>query len=74
MKPASFEYHRPETLAEALDLLATHGDAAKAIAGGQSLLPLMALRLAQPAHLVDIGRLPELRARSWTDWSSGDQH
>jgi len=67
MKPALFEYHRPETLAEALDLLATHGDAAKAIAGGQSLLPLMAMRLAQPAYLIDIGRLPELRARSGTE-------
>ena len=63
MKPAPFAYHRPETLAEALDLMAEHGDDCKALAGGQSLLPLLAMRLAQPAVIVDLGRVPELRRR-----------
>ncbi len=61
MKSAPFEYHRPESLGEALDLLARHGDEAKALAGGQSLVPLLAMRLAQPAVLVDLQRLSELR-------------
>ncbi len=60
MKMPAFAYHRPETLDEALALLAEHGPDAKVLAGGQSLLPLMALRLSQPGHLVDIGRLDEL--------------
>ncbi len=63
MKSAPFLYHRPTSLGEALDLLAEHGDEAKVLAGGQSLIPLMAMRLAQPAVLVDIGRIPELRRR-----------
>ncbi|MGH3924351.1 MAG: FAD binding domain-containing protein [Pseudonocardiaceae bacterium] len=57
MKIPRFEYHRPESLDEVLVLLAEHGDDAKILAGGQSLLPMMALRLAAPAHLVDIGRV-----------------
>lgn len=57
MKSASFTYHRPSTLDEALALLAEHADDAKILAGGQSLLPMMGLRLARPAHLVDIGGL-----------------
>ncbi len=57
MKPAPFEYHRPETLAEALALLAEHGDEAKPLAGGQSLVPAMNFRLAQPGILIDINRL-----------------
>lgn len=61
MKSAPFEYRRPETLDEALDLLSQHGDEAKALAGGQSLIPLLAMRLAQPALLIDLQRLPELR-------------
>ena len=60
MKAAPFVYHRPDTLAEALALLFEHGDDAKVLAGGQSLLPLMALRLGRPAHLVDISRVPGL--------------
>jgi carbon-monoxide dehydrogenase medium subunit len=60
MKPAAFSYHRPRTLDEALDLLATHGDAAKLIAGGQSLVPVMNMRLAAPAELVDLNGLPGL--------------
>ena len=62
MKPAPFEYRRPENLDEALDLLADHGDRAKVLAGGQSLLPLMNLRLARPELLVDVNRLSGLDA------------
>jgi CO/xanthine dehydrogenase FAD-binding subunit len=61
MKAASFEYARPATLAEACNLLAAHGPDAKLIAGGQSLVPMMAMRLARPAWLIDIGRLAELQ-------------
>ena len=61
MKPSAFAYHRPQTLGAALELLATHGDAAKVVAGGQSLVPVMNMRLAAPAHLVDLNDLPDLR-------------
>lgn len=54
MKAAPFEYARPETVGEAVHLLAEHGDDAKVLAGGQSLMPLLALRFAQPALLVDL--------------------
>ena len=57
MLPSSFDYHRPATLDEALSLLATHGDDAKVLAGGQSLIPIMKLRFASPAHLIDINRI-----------------
>ncbi len=57
MKPAPFEYHAPTTLDEALELLNQHGDDAKVLAGGQSLMPLMNLRLARPKVIVDINRL-----------------
>jgi aerobic carbon-monoxide dehydrogenase medium subunit len=60
MLPAAFEYHRPETLDEALSLLAEHGDEGKVLAGGQSLIPLMKLRFAAPGHLIDINRIPGL--------------
>jgi carbon-monoxide dehydrogenase medium subunit len=60
MIPAAFDYVRAGTIPEALDLLAEHGDDAKLIAGGHSLLPLMKLRLATPSVLIDIGRLTEL--------------
>jgi carbon-monoxide dehydrogenase medium subunit len=59
--PAPFDYVRPATLEEALDLLAKHGDDAKVLAGGHSLLPAMKLRLAQPKIVIDIARLPDLR-------------
>jgi CO/xanthine dehydrogenase FAD-binding subunit len=59
MKAAPFEYIRPQTLAEACALLAEDEDA-RAIAGGQTLVPMLAMRLARPAKLVDIMRLPEL--------------
>jgi len=58
--PSSFEYHRPATLGEALDVLASLGDEAKVLAGGQSLIPMMKLRFASPGHLVDINRLEGL--------------
>ena len=60
MKPAPFEYYDPETLAEALELLAQFGDTAKPLAGGQSLVPMMNMRLARPAQLVDLNGLQEL--------------
>lgn len=61
MKPRAFEYLVPRTLGEAADALAEHGDAASVLAGGQSLLAMMNLRIASPAVLVDIMRIPELR-------------
>jgi aerobic carbon-monoxide dehydrogenase medium subunit len=60
MIPAAFEYRRASSADEAVDLLAEHGDDAKLLAGGHSLLPLMRLRLAMPAMLVDIGRVGDL--------------
>src|SRR5262247_2529068 len=59
MKPPPFEYHAPSSVARALELLATLEDA-KVLAGGQSLIPLLNFRLARPAHLVDVNRLPDL--------------
>ena len=60
MFPAEFDYQRPGSVAEAVALLAQHDGEAKVLAGGHSLLPLLKLRLAQPALLVDISRIPEL--------------
>jgi CO/xanthine dehydrogenase FAD-binding subunit len=60
MKPAPFEYYAPDTVEEALAHLAEHGYDAKALAGGQSLIPMMNFRLAQPAVLVDLNRVSEL--------------
>ena len=60
MKMPAFCYHRPATVEEAVGLLADHGPDAKVLAGGQSLVPLLALRLSHPAHLVDIGRVAGL--------------
>jgi CO/xanthine dehydrogenase FAD-binding subunit len=59
MKPAPFDYIRPDSLAEACALLAA-GEGAQVIAGGQTLVPMLAMRLARPARLIDILRLPEL--------------
>ncbi len=61
MKAAPFEYVRAESLEHVLECLSQHGMDAKAIAGGQSLVPMMAMRLARPTVLMDIYRLPELR-------------
>lgn len=60
MIPASFSYHSPASISEATALLARYGDDAKVLSGGQSLIPLMKLRLASPQHLVDINRVPGL--------------
>ncbi len=60
MIPPPFDYHAPRTLPEALALLGQFGDEAKILSGGQSLLPLLKLRFAQPGHLIDIGRIPGL--------------
>ncbi len=60
MKPPRFEYFAPRTLDEALGLLAGHGDRAKLLAGGQSLIPLLNFRLAHPEALIDINRIPDL--------------
>jgi carbon-monoxide dehydrogenase medium subunit len=57
MIPAAFDYHAPGTLTDALALLDQYGDDAKVLAGGQSLLPMLKIRLAQVGHLVDIGRI-----------------
>jgi CO/xanthine dehydrogenase FAD-binding subunit len=73
MKAAPFEYARPATLAEACDLLAAYGPDAKLIAGGQSLVPMMAMRLARPAWLIDISRLAELQHTAAPDDLRGDQ-
>src|SRR5258707_7003552 len=60
MIPSAFEYRSPATVAEAVALLARLGEGAKVLSGGQSLLPLLKLRLGQAEHLVDIGRIPGL--------------
>jgi len=60
MKPAPFEYYAPNTIEEALSLLNQHADDAKVLAGGQSLVPTMNFRLAQPAVLIDLNRIPDL--------------
>ncbi len=62
MIPTSFEYHAAKTVDEALALLDKYGEDGKILAGGQSLLPMMKLRLAEPRHLIDISKIAELRA------------
>jgi aerobic carbon-monoxide dehydrogenase medium subunit len=61
LKPPSFEYHVPTSAEEAVGLLAELGDDAKLLAGGQSLIPMLALRLTAFGHLIDIGRIDELK-------------
>src|SRR5260370_28654448 len=68
MKPAPFDYFAPTSVDEVRDLLAQYGDDAKSLAGGQSLVPVMALRLAQPSVLIDINTVREL------DYIHGDDH
>jgi aerobic carbon-monoxide dehydrogenase medium subunit len=71
VKPAPFDYHAPSTVDEAVALLAELGDGAKVLAGGQSLVPMLALRLAIFDHLVDLRRVEELRSierRDGTLW------
>ena len=63
MIPSSFTYKRAGSAAEALDLVAEHGEDAKFLAGGHSLLPLMKLRLAAPGVIIDLGGQPQLHQR-----------
>ena len=67
MYPPKFDYVAPESLAEALKLLAQHGDEAKILAGGQSLIPLLKLRFASPTLLIDLNRVPGLNSIEETD-------
>jgi carbon-monoxide dehydrogenase medium subunit len=60
--PASFEYHRPDSVDEVVALLAEHGEDGRVLAGGHSLIPMMKLRMAQPAHLIDLGGVEGLRS------------
>ena len=61
MIPQSFEYFRPETVSEAIALLQEHGEGAKILSGGQSLIPMMKVRLARPEYIVDINRIADLQ-------------
>lgn len=67
MKPAPFEYFAPDTLDEALSLMNQYGDEAKALAGGQSLVPVMNFRLSQPTILIDLNNVPQLQATQFDD-------
>ena len=67
MKPAKFDYYAPTTLDEALELLARHGPDAKVLAGGQSLMPMMNLRLVRPAVVIDINRVAGLAGINQAD-------
>lgn len=66
MNPSSFAYHRPTTVSDAIALLQEHGESAKLLAGGHSLLPIMKLRLAEPDQLIDIARIDDLKGVSET--------
>jgi CO/xanthine dehydrogenase FAD-binding subunit len=66
VKPAPFEYRAPRSVPEAIALLVAHGDTAKLLAGGQSLVPVLNFRLASPALLIDLNRIPELAGISET--------
>jgi len=71
MKLPLFDYEAPQTVSEAVELLAEHGDEASVLAGGQSLIPLLALRLARPAVLIDINGIAELSGVSATNgWTT----
>src|ERR1700693_2986425 len=61
MIPRDFEYHAPKSIPDALGLLKELGDEAKLLAGGHSLLPMMKMRFAQPGHLIDLGKIAELK-------------
>ena len=67
MKPSRFDYYAPASAKEALSLLAEYGDEARVLAGGQSLVPLMNLRLARPRVLVDINRIEDFGVRRLYD-------
>ena len=63
MIPGSFAYHRPSSVKEAVSLLGSLGDDARAIAGGHSLIPMMKLRLASPSHLIDLAGVADLKGK-----------
>lgn len=67
MYPAPFRYHRPASLQEAIQMLSALGETAKPLAGGQTLIPILKLRMDEPSDLVDIGRLPDLRFATQED-------
>ncbi|MBO6867141.1 MAG: xanthine dehydrogenase family protein subunit M [Thalassococcus sp.] len=67
MIPAGFEYHRPADIASALSLLQTHGDEARVIAGGHSLIPMMKLRMADLSHLIDLQDIDGLKGITIAD-------
>jgi aerobic carbon-monoxide dehydrogenase medium subunit len=69
VKPAPFDYHCPSELSEAVAILQQHGDEAKVLAGGQSLIPLLSLRLSRFDHLVDLQAIEELRGVTTVDGS-----
>jgi len=62
--PLAFDYHAPRSVSEAISLLSSLGEDSKLLAGGHSLLPMMKLRFAQPSHLIDLGKITELRGIS----------
>ena len=69
MIPGSFDYHRPQSVADAVKLLANHGDDARVVAGGHSLIPMMKLRMAVPEHLIDLQDIADLSGISVRDGS-----
>jgi aerobic carbon-monoxide dehydrogenase medium subunit len=69
VKPAPFDYHCPGELAEAIAILQSYGDEAKVLAGGQSLIPLLSLRLSRFDHLVDLQAIEDLRGVTAVDGS-----
>src|SRR5689334_4345928 len=69
MKPAPFDYHCPTELSEAISILQQYGDDAKVLAGGQSLIPLLSLRLSRFDHLVDLQAIEDLRGVTTVDGS-----
>ena len=71
MKPRPFDYVCPDTVEEAVAILAEHGDEARILAGGQTLLAMLNLRVVEPAILVDITRIPELAAIREIDGHDG---
>ena len=64
MIPGAFTYHRPSSVAEAVAILVSHGDEARPLSGGHSLIPMMKLRMAAPEHLVDLGGIADLKGIS----------
>ena len=66
MTPGVFEYYRPNSVGQALELIGRFGGEGKVLAGGHSLIPMMKLRLAEPAHLIDINGMPSCAASART--------